>query len=98
MHYLLFYDYVEDYVPKRAPLRAAHLALARKSFERGEMVLGGAYAEPDHGAVIVFRGESPAVAEEFAKADPYVTSGLVTRWEVKKWLTVIGDGAMMPQL
>ena len=98
MHYLLFYDYVEDYVPKRAPLRAAHLELARKSFQRGEMVLGGAYAEPDHGAVIVFRGESPAVAENFAKADPYVTSGLVTRWEVKKWLTVIGDGATMPQL
>ncbi len=98
MHYLLFYEYVKDYVPKRAPLRAAHLELARKSYERSEMVLGGAYAEPDHGAVIVFRGESPAVAEEFAKADPYVTSGLVTRWEVKKWLTVIGDGATMPQL
>ena len=93
MHYLLFYDYVEDYVPKRA-----HLELARKSYERGEMVLGGAYAEPDHGAVIVFRGESPAVAENFAKADPYVTSGLVTRWEVKQWLTVIGDGATMPQI
>jgi uncharacterized protein YciI len=87
MHYLLFYDYVEDFVAKRAPLRAAHFELARKSFDRGEMVLAGAYAEPDHGAILVFR-----------KSDPYVKNGVVTRWEVKKWLTVIGDGAEMPKL
>ncbi|MGD0965166.1 MAG: YciI-like protein [Candidatus Acidiferrales bacterium] len=98
MHYLLFYDYVEDYVAQRAPLRAAHLKLARESHERGEMVLGGAYAEPDHGGVLVFRGESPTAAENFAKADPYVLHGVVTRWEVKRWLTVIGDGATMPPL
>jgi uncharacterized protein YciI len=98
MHYILFYDYVEDYVARRAPLRATHLELARQSYERGEMVLGGAYAEPDRGGVLVFRGESPAVAENFARNDPYVLNGVVTRWQVKKWLTVIGDGATMPQL
>ena len=30
MHYLLMYDVVKDYVERRAPLRSAHIALARE--------------------------------------------------------------------
>jgi uncharacterized protein YciI len=98
MHYLLFYDYVPDWLEKRAPLRAAHLELIRKAHERGEMVIGGALGDPHRGAVLVFRGESPQVAEAFAHADPYVNNGVVSKWEVKRWMTVIGDGAQMPTL
>ncbi len=91
MHYILFYDVLNDYVAKREPLRAAHLELARRAHERGELVLAGALADPVDGAVLVFRGTSPEVAEAFARADPYVTNGLVSRWRVRKWTTVIGD-------
>jgi hypothetical protein len=48
------------------------------------------------GAVLLFRAESPAVAERFAAADPYVRHGLVTRWWVRPWTTVVGDGATSP--
>ena len=72
--------------------------LVRAAHDRGEMVMGGAYEEPDRGAVLVFRGDSPIVAERFAQADPYVRNGLVSNWTVKKWLTVVGDGAQIPQL
>ncbi|MCB0043755.1 MAG: hypothetical protein KDE23_28905, partial [Caldilinea sp.] len=44
---------------------------------------------PDRG-VLVFRGDSPAVAENFAHSDPYVRNGIVTRWEVRPWTVVIG--------
>jgi hypothetical protein len=98
MHYLLCYDYVPEYVQKRAPVRAAHLELVRKAYERGALVMAGALADPHRGGVLVFRGESPQAAEAFAKADPYVNHGVVSKWEVKKWATVIGDGAQMPQL
>ncbi|HZL87200.1 MAG TPA: YciI-like protein [Pirellulaceae bacterium] len=91
MHYLLFYEVVPDYVEHRAPLREAHLALARAANARGELVLGGALDDPVDGAVLLFRGDSPAAAEAFAKADPYVAHGLVTRWYVRKWATVVGD-------
>jgi uncharacterized protein YciI len=97
MHYLLLYDVVPDYVSRRAAFRAEHLALARAAYDRGELVLGGALAEPVDGAVLVFRGDSPAAAEAFAAADPYVKNGLVTRWRVRAWNTVIGDGASPPQ-
>jgi len=93
MHYLLIYDVVGDYVTRRAPLRAAHLAHARASVSRGELVLGGALANPADGAVLLFRGDSPDAAEAFAAADPYVTNGLVTRWRVREWTTVVGRDA-----
>ncbi|HKE82106.1 MAG TPA: YciI-like protein [Vicinamibacterales bacterium] len=93
MHYLLIYDVVADYVERRAPLRALHIAHARQAVERGELVLGGALANPPDGAVLLFKGESPAGAEVFAKTDPYVLNGLVTRWRVREWTTVIGREA-----
>jgi hypothetical protein len=93
MHYLLFYDVVPDYAARREAYRAEHLALARAAQARGELVLGGALADPVDGAVILFRGDSPAAAEAFAAADPYVRNGLVTRWRVRPWTTVVGDGA-----
>ena len=93
MHYLLIYDLVDDYVERRAPLRAEHLTLARAADARGELILGGALANPPDRAVLLFRGDSPAAAEAFATADPYVKNGLVTRWRVREWTTVVGKDA-----
>jgi heme-degrading monooxygenase HmoA/uncharacterized protein YciI len=96
MHYLLFYEVGEDYVSRRAEFRDAHLEKAWKASERGELVLGGALANPLDGAVLLFRGNSSEVAERFAKADPYVTSGAVKRWHVREWTTVAGEDAATP--
>jgi uncharacterized protein YciI len=93
MHYLLFYDVVDDYVTRRVPLRAAHIGHARESMARGELVLAGAFANPPDGAVLLFRGASPEAAERFAENDPYVTNGLVKKWRVREWTTVVGRDA-----
>ena len=97
MHYLLFYEVVEDYVERRAAHRNEHLTLAWQAQARGELVLGGALAEPPDGAVLLFRGDSPRVAEAFAQADPYVQHGIVTRWRVRPWMTVVGEEASTPE-
>jgi len=96
MHYLLFYDVVTDYETKRVPFRSLHLEHARRAVERGDLVLGGALANPVDGAVLLFRGESRAVADAFAAADPYVLNGLVLRWRVREWTTVVGKDAASP--
>jgi uncharacterized protein YciI len=96
MHYILFYDVVDNFPHRRTPFRALHLKQVKEAHARGELVLAGALADPPDGAVLVFRGDSPAAAEAFAKADPYVTNGLVTDWRVRSWNTVIGDSATMP--
>jgi len=93
VHWLLLYDVVDDYVERRAPFRDRHLAHARAAHERGELVLAGALADPADGAVLVFRGDTAAVAEAFARDDPYVAEGVVTGWRVRAWTVVIGgDG------
>jgi uncharacterized protein YciI len=96
MHYLLFYELAPDYLERRGALRVAHLELAWKSTERGELVLAGALTDPVDRAVFLFQGDSPAAAEAFAKADPYVQKGLVSSWRVRPWTTVVGDGAATP--
>ena len=93
-HFLLFYDFVPDYLERRPALRPGHLQLAREFQARGELVLGGAYADPVDGAVIVFLGENRSVVERFVAADPYVRDGLVTAWRIREWTTVVGEGAL----
>jgi uncharacterized protein YciI len=95
-HFLLFYDVVDDYATRRVAFRDAHLQKAWAAHARGELVLAGALSDPMDGAVLLFKGDSPVVAEAFAKADPYVLHGLVTRWRVREWTTVVGDGAATP--
>ena len=96
MHYLLFYDPAENYEEARKLFRAAHLQHAREAVARGELILGGALANPVDGAVLLFRGTSPAAAERFASSDPYVTNGLVKSWRIREWTTVVGDEAEVP--
>ena len=96
MHYLLFYDLADDYLTRRGEFRAAHLALGWQAAARNELVLGGALVSPADTAVLLFRGESAAAAEEFARTDPYVLNGLVKRWHVREWTTVIGEQAANP--
>jgi uncharacterized protein YciI len=96
MHYLLFYDVVENYAERRVPFRAAHLAHAQQALAKGDLVLGGALANPIDGTMLLFKGASAAAAEAFAKSDPYVTNGLVTKWRVREWTTVVGDLAENP--
>jgi uncharacterized protein YciI len=96
MHYLLFYETAPDYLERRAAYRDEHLTLAWQAHARGELLLGGALDEPVDGAVLLFAGDTPAVAAQFAAADPYVRSGLVVSWRVRPWTTVVGEGASTP--
>lgn len=98
MHFLLFYDVVDGYVEKRAPYRAVHFEHAQKAHDAGQLILAGALADPVDRAVFVFRGPDSGPAEEFAKNDPYVLNGLTKSWHVRKWSTVLGDGAALPKL
>lgn len=90
MYHIMFYETVEDYLERRAPYREEHLAYARAAHERGTLVMAGAFSDPADGAVLVFKGEGPADAEAFARDDPYVKNGLITKWHVRQWAVVVG--------
>ncbi|HEX4845345.1 MAG TPA: YciI-like protein [Geothrix sp.] len=96
MHFLLVYEVGPEYLERRAEFRNEHLALAWEAHARGELLLGGALAEPVDTALLLFQGDSPSAAERFAAADPYVLHGLVRHWRVRPWITVAGAQAATP--
>ena len=85
---LLFYDYVENIVERRAPHRQAHLDLIAEWKADGRVVAGGATGDPPSGALIIF-GESGAPGGGVG-IDPSVSEGLVSSWRVEPWLNVPG--------
>ena len=95
-HFLVFYDVGPDFLARRASFRNAHLAKAWAAHDRRELILAGALAEPVDGAALLFAGNSADIAASFARDDPYVVNGLVTRWRVREWTTVVGEGAATP--
>ena len=95
-HFLLFYETAPDYLERRSQFRSEHLRLAWEASERGEIIIAGALADPADGAVLMFAGEDSSRAEEFARNDPYVQNGLIARWYVREWTTVVGDMAATP--
>lgn len=96
MHYLMFYDFAPDYLERRTAYRKEHLELAWQAVARGELVLGGPLADPVDRGVLFFQCDSPDIPAQFAEADPYVKHGVVTRYEVRPWTTVVGEGAFSP--
>jgi len=96
MHFLMFYEFTPDYLQRRSEFRAEHLRLAWESQARGELVLGGAFADPADGAALLFKCDSAQTPERFAVADPYVRNGLVTRHSIRQWTTVVGVDAITP--
>ena len=96
MHYLLFYEFVHDYVERRSELRAEHLRLAWESNDRGELILAGTLADPVDTGVLLFNCDSPDVVERFVAADPYFKRGLVKSHRIRPWTTVIGKDATTP--
>jgi uncharacterized protein YciI len=89
-YYALIYHLAPDYMDRRPLFRSEHLGMARAAHERGEMLMGGAFADPADQALLIFHTPSAAIPEAFAQTDPYVMNGLVVKWEVRLWTVVIG--------
>ena len=53
-------------------------------------------ARPTGTIAASYPGASADTVESFAAGDPYVRAGLVKRWHVRKWTTVVGDAASNP--
>lgn len=96
MHFLLTYDYTDDYLERRGTWRARHLGLAWEAHDRGELLLGGTTGEPADSGLLLFRCADAAVVERFVQGDPYFQQGLVRSYRIQAWNTVIGEQAAQP--
>jgi len=88
---LLKYDYVPDVLEKRGPYREEHIALANRFIQEGSCLSGGPVgevgSEVPKGALFVF--EDADSAEAYAKGDPYVANGIVTKYSIEEWNVVV---------
>jgi uncharacterized protein YciI len=89
-HYLLDYDYVDDYPLARTPYRDAHLAAVREATEAGILRVAGATMEAPYAAIFVFSVDEPEVVERFVAQDPYLEAGIVLQWRIRAWHPVVG--------
>ena len=94
-YFTLTYRLAGDYLERRGPFRAEHLAHVTRFRESGHLRMAGAYAEPADEALLVFGAEDERQVaallsriSDFAKTDPYVREGLVTEWRVRRWMVV----------
>jgi uncharacterized protein YciI len=84
MKYVLFYESAEDVASKAPPLFPAHSERCEDFHARGLLLMVGTFADPQtQGAMSIFTTREGA--EEFAAGDPFVTNGVVQRWEVREW-------------
>jgi uncharacterized protein YciI len=90
-YYALIYHFVDDYMERRSQFREEHLKMAKQLNERGELLLGGAFADPPDKALLIFRVADKSVVEDFVSKDPYVKNGLAKKWEIRPWTVVIGN-------
>jgi uncharacterized protein YciI len=84
----LIYEYVENALEARAPHREAHLAKIKEAVADGRLHMAGALGDPPSGGLLVFNGDDPSPARQFAETDPYVENGVVTDWRVEPWTVV----------
>ncbi len=83
MKAVLLYQSAAD-VLSRAPVHfPAHKARVDEFHRRGALLAVGTWADPREGSMAIFRTRE--AAEEFAKGDPFVTSGVVASYQIKDW-------------
>ena len=91
MEYLVLeYAYSDDYMERRGLYRDRHLELIGEAVARGEVAMAGPLTDPYDRALIVWAGGTRDAIEEFVKADPYVSGGIVTSWRIRPWNVVAG--------
>lgn len=90
-YFALIYYVVDDYIERRAQFRDEHLGLAREHVARGELLLGGAFADPADRALLIFRVPDASVVEAFVQRDPYYLNGIVKHYEIRPWTVVVGN-------
>jgi len=86
---VLLYASAPD-VASTAPLHfAAHVARWKIFRDRGELLMVGTFANVADGALGIFTTRE--AAEAFARDDPFVLHGVVSRWEVRDWNEAIAE-------
>ncbi len=87
MKYVVRYEMDPDQMPRVGDVFPRHLESWKGFQADGTLLASGPMADPLQGAMAVFATRGSA--EAFVATDPFVTEGLVARWELLEWNEVL---------
>jgi uncharacterized protein YciI len=81
-----FYDSLDDAIARAPDAVAAHRSRSQELHARGTLLMSGAFLNNQEEklrtmAVLTTR----EAAEEYARGDPFVLNGMVSRWYIREW-------------
>lgn len=93
IYYVVFfetlYESFEEALSKAPDVIAAHRARSQELHARGTLLMAGAFlknsTEPLGTMGICTTREA---AEEFARGDPFVLNGMVSKWYIREWTNI----------
>ncbi len=86
--YVLWGNYCEDVVNKRAPYRSAHLAGLAQQKADGILVTIG--PTQDLAQVFgIYEANEEAQVRQLIETDPYWVNGIWTEYHIKEWIQAI---------
>jgi uncharacterized protein YciI len=90
MKYVLLYESADNVAANAQPHFPAHKQRLDEFHKRGDLLMVGTFGDPQaQGSMSVFA--SREAAQEFAQGDPFVTNGVVRRWEIRDWDEVLTE-------
>ncbi len=93
VYYVVFfetlYNSFEDALAKAPDVIAAHLARSKELHAQGTLLMAGAFLNnPQEPLGTMGVCTTREAAEEFARGDPFVLNGMVSKWYVREWANV----------
>ena len=90
VYYVVFfvtsYESLDDAVAREPHLIADHRARSKEFYAQGKVLIAGAFfnnpQEPLSTMAVLTTREA---AEEYARGDPFVLNGMVSRWYIREW-------------
>ena len=70
---------------------AAHIARSKDLHAKGKIMMAGAFLDDLDGTLTTMAVfSSREDAKEYAKGDPFVLNGTVTKWFIREWANILG--------
>lgn len=81
-----FYDSFDDAVAKVPDVIAAHRTRSNEFHAQGTLLMAGVFLN-NPGEALGTMGilTTREAAEEYAKGDPFVLNGMVSKWYIREW-------------
>ena len=81
---------MNEVMANNASTVAAHLARSNELHKKGSLLMAGAFLDnPDEPVSTMGIFPAREAAEEYAKGDPFVLNGLVTKWYIREWANIL---------